>query len=513
MYSYEDRMRAVRLYLKLGKRVGATIRNLGYPTKKSLKSCHLEYEQRRDLRAGYARSKQVYSAEQKKLAMDHYLSHDRCVAATLRALGYPSRGTLTDWIREQCPEIGKCRAGRVAGSIPQSLAVKQGSVIELCSREGSARMLAQKVGVSRPMLYKWKNELLGREAPASMKRHEKRAPEHERSDMEKQVESLRRDIRKLELERDILAKANELLKKGMGIDLQLLSNREKTTLVDALKQTYALPELLSALRLARSSYFYHRARLLVTDRYVGARRVMVDIFECNYRCYGYRRIRAALSRQQVLISEKVVRRLMRQEGLCAATTKRRRYGSYRGEISPAPANLINRVFRAESPNQKWLTDISEFQIPAGKVYLSPVIDCFDGLVVSWSIGTRPDAELVNAMLDGAIETVAESAGRPVVHSDRGAHYRWPGLLSRMRDARLIRSMSRKGYSPDNAACEGFFGRLKTEMFYSRDWRGATVDQFIETLDAYIRWYNAKRIKVSLGSLSPLEYRASLGIVG
>ncbi|MCP1121707.1 IS3 family transposase, partial [Robbsia andropogonis] len=189
-------------------------------------------------------------------------------------------------------------------------------------------------GVSRPMLYKWKNQLLGREAPASMKRHEKRAPEHERSNLEKQVESLRRDI---------LAKANELVKKGMGIDLQLLSNPEKTTLVDALKQTYALPELLSALRLARSSYFYHRARLLVTDRYVGARRVMVDIFECNYRCYGYRRIRAALSRQQVLISEKVVRRLMRQEGLCATTTKRRRYGSYRGEISPAPANLINRV--------------------------------------------------------------------------------------------------------------------------------------------------------------------------
>ncbi|WP_347557879.1 IS3 family transposase [Robbsia sp. KACC 23696] len=428
MYSYEDRMRAVRLYLKLGKRVGATIRHLGYPTKKSLISWHLEYEQRRDLRAGYARSKQVYSAEQKKLAVDHYLSHDR-------------------------------------------------------------------------------------EVPASMKHHEKRAPEHERADLEKQVESLPRDIRKLELERDILAKANELVKKGIGIDLQLLSNREKTTLVDALKQTYALPELLPALRLARSSYFYHRARLLVADRYLGARRVMADIFECNYRCYGYRRIQAALSRQQVLISEKVVRRLMRQEGLCAATTKRRRYGSYGGEISPAPANLINRDFRAAGPNQKWLTDISEFQIPAGKVYLSPVIDCFDGLVVSWSIGTRPDAELVNAMLDGAIETVAESADRSVVHSDRGAHYRWPGWLSRMRDARLIRSMSRKGYSPDNAACEGFFGRLKTEMFYSRDWRGTTVDQFIETLDAYIRWYNAKRIKVSLGSLSPLEYRASLGIAG
>jgi transposase InsO family protein len=140
-----------------------------------------------------------------------------------------------------------------------------------------------------------------------------------------------------------------------------------------------------------------------------------------------------------------------------------------------------------------------------------LIDCFDGLVVSWSIGTRPDAELVNTMLDSAIESVADCDERPVVHSDRGAHYRWPGWLSRMRDARLVRSMSRKGCSPDNAACEGFFGRLKTELFYPRDWRAATIDQFIEVLDSYIRWYNATRIKVSLGSLSPLEYRESLGI--
>lgn len=128
---------------------------------------------------------------------------------------------------------------------------------------------------------------------------------------------------------------------------------------------------------------------------------------------------------------------MRQEDLTAATAKRRRYGSYLGEISPAPENLIDRDFRAASPNEKWVTDITEFQIPAGKVYLSPIIDCFDGLVVSWSIGTRPDAELVNTMLDAAIKTVANRYDRPMVHSDRGAHYRWPGWLSRMRDARLI----------------------------------------------------------------------------
>jgi len=139
--------------------------------------------------------------------------------------------------------------------------------------------------------------------------------------------------------------------------------------------------------------------------------------------------------------------------LVAATPKRRRHGSYLGEISPAPENLVNRDFTAGAPNEKWLTDISEFHIPAGKVYLSPVIDCFDGKVVSWTISMRPDAQLVNTMLDVAIETI-DISNRPVVHSARGAHYRWPGWLARIADAELTRSMSPKGCSPDNAACEG-----------------------------------------------------------
>ncbi|VVD60490.1 integrase [Pandoraea eparura] len=249
----------------------------------------------------------------------------------------------------------------------------------------------------------------------------------------------------------------------------------------------------------------------VADKYAEVRRTVAEIFEDNHRSYGYRRVQAALSRQRVFLSEKVVRRLMKQGGLYAARPKRRRYRSYVGEISPAPDNIINRDFHATAPNEKWLTDISEFQIPAGKVYLSPMIDCFDGMVVSWSIGTSPDAELVNTMLDAAIETVTEDDEKPVVHSDRGGHYRWPGWLSRVAKANLIRSMSRKACSPDNAACEGFFGRLKTEMFYPGDWRSTTIAQFAEALNAYIRWYNEKRIKGSLGYLSPIEYRESLGL--
>ena len=297
----------------------------------------------------------------------------------------------------------------------------------------------------------------------------------------------------------------------MGIDQRLLTNREKTQLIDALRPTYPLPDLLREIDLARSSYFYHRARLEAVDKYVEVRRAMADIFERNYRCYGYRRMHASLTKQAVTISEKVVRRLMKQDSLVPIVPKRRRYGSYMGEISPAPENLLNRDFSANAPNEKWLTDITEFQIPAGKVYLSPMIDCFDGMVVSWSIGTRPDAELVNTMLDAAIETVTASSNRPVVHSDRGGHYRWPGWLSRIAEAKLIRSMSRKACSPDNAACEGFFGRLKNELFYSRDWLNTTIDDFVSTVDSYIHWYNEARIKISLGSRSPMEYRRTMGI--
>lgn len=507
MYSYEDRLRAVRLYIKLGKRVGATIRQLGYPTKNSLKSWHQQYEQRLDLRAGYVREPK-FSQAQKERAVEHYLEHGRCLSVTINSLGYPSRTLLREWLQELHPEVLTRVVGRFQALAPAS---KQAAVIALCMRQGSAKSVAQELGVSRPSLYNWKNQLLGQDAFASMKPKQNPPKSFERTELEQQLEVLRREIERLQLEQEILKKANELLKKDLGIDRQLLTNREKTRLVDALRTTYALNELLREVGLPRSSYFYHRARSEVADKYAEVRRAMADIFKRNYCCYGYRRIHASLSRQSVKISEKVVRRLMKQECLVALTRKRRRYGSYMGEITPAPDNVLNRDFQASAPNEKWLTDVTEFQIPAGKVYLSPIIDCFDGMVVSWSIGTRPDAELVNTMLDAAIETVAASSDRPVVHSDRGGHYRWPGWLSRISDAKLVRSMSRKGCSPDNAACEGFFGRLKNELFYARDWLSTTIQEFVATLDSYIRWYNDTRIKDSLGFRSPIEHRRNLGI--
>ena len=99
----------------------------------------------------------------------------------------------------------------------------------------------------------------------------------------------------------------------------------------------------------------------------------------------------------------------------------------------------------------------------------------------------------------------------MIHDDRGCHYRWPGWISICERHGLIRSMSAKGCSPDNSACEGFFGRLKNEFFYGRDWSGVSTGTFIGMLAAYLRYYNEGRLKESLGWMSPMQFRRSLGL--
>ena len=183
---------------------------------------------------------------------------------------------------------------------------------------------------------------------------------------------------------------------------------------------------------------------------------------------------------------------MKEEALIVKVKKTAKYNSYAGEITPPVGNMINRDFTALHPNEKWLTDITEFAIPAGKVYLSPIVDCFDGLLVTWSIDTSPDSHLVNTMLDATVQQLRPDE-KPLVHSDRGIHYRCPGWINRMNSYGLTRSMSKKGCYPDNSACEGVFGRIKNEMFYNTDWSGVSISEFVVILNNYLQWYNEIRI--------------------
>ena len=303
--------------------------------------------------------------------------------------------------------------------------------------------------------------------------------------------------------------------KAEGWDPASISNRSKCELGERLRRATALPlrSITGFLRISKSSYEYWRPRVAAPrDRDADIRDRVVRIFREGSGCWGYRTVWARLRREGVRASEKRVARVMREEGLEVVYNKRRArgYSSYAGEVSKAPENLVNRRFRADEPNRLWLTDITEFRLPGGeKVYLSPIVDCFDGMPVAWSIGLHPDKRLANSSLLKAC--AARPAGvRTTIHSDRGGHYRWPEWIGICEENGLVRSMSAKGCSPDNSACEGFFGRLKNEFFHYRDWEGVTAEEFMGRLEAYLVYYREERIKKSLGWLSPMEYRRKLG---
>jgi len=386
-------------------------------------------------------------------------------------------------------------------------------VLHRCFEHGEdVKSVSEEIGYSRASIYNWRRKYLQRGLVALMNPSDDPREELVPGTFSatEDIAELKAQVQEMQMQIDILKETINVLKKAPGIDQTALRNQEKAAIIDALKNKYSLPELLSALHCPCSSYYYKQKRAKKQDKYCHVKEKIKDIFESNHRYYGYRRIYATLKKEGLRLSEKVIRRLMKQVGVQGVNRKKTSYSSYQGEITPAVPNLLKRDFHANRPNEKWLTDITEFAIPAGKVYLSPIIDYFDGMPVCWSIGISPNAELTNGMLDKAI-SLLKVGEHPVVHTDRGCHYRWPGWISRMEAAHLHRSMSKKGCSPDNSACEGFFGRMKNEMFYGVSWLNVSIEEFIHTVEDYMAWYREKRIKISLGGLSPLEYRQKLGL--
>jgi len=445
--------------------------------------------------------------EERERAVELYFTTPMTTAQVVEHLGYPTRQCLERWLA-----MDSRYAGHMAKPIIPLETRRR--AVELVLGGMQQKQAAKQLGVSVGAVHGWvrayrkggmaalqpknRNSAQGNK-PAGSRRWPSAADDDD-------AEALRRRVEELELENALMREVVEVVKKDPGADLRRLSNREKTLLIDRLRPAYSLSSMTCLLAIAPSSYHYHHARLGV-DKYAGLRAEVAGAFADSKGRYGYRRIKAVL---KTGVSEKVVRRIMAEEGLVAHVPKRRRYSSYEGETTPAPANLVDRNFTAERPNEKWLTDISEIKARDGKVYLSPMIDCFDGKIVAYTAGFSPNAELANRMLEKAASTLPGNA-RPLVHSDRGCHCRWPGWLGLMERFGLTRSMSAKGCSPDNAAAEGFFGRMKTEAVYPEKWEEHTRNEVLALVDEYIRWYNHERIKQSLGWMSPVQYRQSQGM--
>lgn len=424
----------------------------------------------------------------------------------IETLGYPSSPMLYHW-RDKYPDLIESTPNqRHWKQAPVEL--KQ-SVIKRCINEGeSVKSISEDIGYSKSLIYRWLKEYRKKGLISTMKKKTNRTPLEGLSADD--LATINGQILDMQMEIDILKETINILKKDPGVDQKALKNKEKAVIIDALKNKYSLPQLCAKLDIPKSSYYYQEFALKAEDKYKDLRERVATLFHENRDSFGYRKIYTLLQKEGTVVSEKVIRRIMKEENLTVTQKRNRKYCSYKGEITPAVDNLIARDFHAEKPNQKWLTDITEFSIKAGKVYLSPIIDCFDGMPVKWTIGTSPDANLVNSMLTEAIATL-KADEKPIVHSDRGCHYRWPEWIKLMSEAGLTRSMSQKACSPDNSACEGFFGHLKTEMFYGYNWDDYSIEDFIKEIDDYMNWYCTDRIKSTLGGLSPLDYRRSVGV--
>lgn len=274
--------------------------------------------------------------------------------------------------------------------------------------------------------------------------------------------------------------------------------------VDDLKAHYPLPMLLQIAALPRSTFYDHRRRLRQEDARAGIKEAIRDAFATAKSRYGHRRIRAILLRQGWTVSKKTVLKLMRQLGLYCPVRRRKRYNSFRGEVGEAADNMLNRQFAAEARHTKWVTDVTEFIVGTGKVYLSPVLDLHDNRVISAAAGTSPSVKMVTDGLKTAISTLGPDE-KPLVHSDQGFQYRHTLWRDTLDKAGLTQSMSRKATCLDNAAMEGFFSHLKEEWF--RIQKPSNLTEFHAGLTDYLSWWNTTRIQERLGYLSPDEYRA------
>jgi transposase InsO family protein len=239
-----------------------------------------------------------------------------------------------------------------------------------------------------------------------------------------------------------------------------------------------------------------------TDKYGAVKMKIAEIYHRHKGRYGYRRITLELRNGDTLINHKTVQRLMGVLGL-KSMVRMRKYRSYRGETGTIAPNVLNREFTAAKPNVKWVTDVTEFSLFGQKLYLSPILDLYNGEIVSYSVSERPTFDFVMNMLDTALAKIPVDSGL-IFHSDQGWQYQHARYQRRLKKKGIIQSMSRKGNCLDNAVMENFFGHLKSELLYLTVF--TSIEHFYDELTDYMDYYNNTRIKSKLKGLSPVQYR-------
>ncbi|WP_430008878.1 IS3 family transposase [Metabacillus idriensis] len=281
-----------------------------------------------------------------------------------------------------------------------------------------------------------------------------------------------------------------------------ITKQDKAQVVYELRQEFPVKSLLRLAGIPRSTYYHYIKQLGRPDKDAEIKTLIKDIFRENKGRYGYRRICAELANRGMNVNHKKVYRLMKELGL-KCLVRMKKYRSYKGEAGKVAQNVLNRNFKASKPNEKWVTDITEFNVFGEKLYLSPMLDLYNGEIITYTIGSRPTYSLVSDMLIKALKRKTKDDDL-LIHSDQGWHYQMNKYYLVLKNNNITQSMSRKGNCYDNAVIENFFGILKSEFLYDQDFK--SIEHFRKELKKYIHYYNHKRIKSKLKGKSPVQYR-------
>lgn len=254
--------------------------------------------------------------------------------------------------------------------------------------------------------------------------------------------------------------------------------------------------------MARSTFYYYLKKSNLPDKYNSIKHVITEVYHRHKGRYGYRRITMVLKQKGLIVNHKTVARIMAESGL-KSLVRIKRYKSYKGQQGKIAKNLLKRNFNAYKPNQKWVTDVTEFSVSGEKLYLSPILDLYNSEVVSYNISRRPNFNQTIDMVNKALAKLPPGT-RPVLHSDQGWQYQMREYQKLLRHHKIRQSMSRKGNCLDNAVMENFFGILKSELFYLQKFK--TIASLQQEIVTYIDYYNNERIKQKLNGLSPVQYR-------
>ncbi len=261
--------------------------------------------------------------------------------------------------------------------------------------------------------------------------------------------------------------------------------------------------------MAKSVFYYHRCQFDLKDKYADLKHHIAQIYHKHKGRYGYRSVTAALKQLGIYHNHKLIAKLMHDMKL-SAKIRRQKYRSYKGPQGKIAKNYLKRQFHADKPNKRWLTDITDFKVGDDKLYLSPILDCYNNEIVSYTLSKRPTYDLVGKMLGRALaKTKVCRDKRLMLHSDQGWHYQMRLFGVVLKQHAIKQSMSRKGDCLDNALMEGFFDTLKCETIYIE--KPKTIEGLEKQIYEYMHYYNHERIQLKLKGLSPVKYRTqSLG---